>query len=287
MRVFTILGPADASAYRALAFPRHVPLLLEDLGGTGTTVAVGASVLGSPVGLAIAGPAGGELATLHSIVVAPTARRRRIGTGLLATLEAVLRDRGVRCLAGAHRIDRPHHEAVTRLLASRGFERRREVIEFVFTVARLDQAPVLDVACHGATIVEYTPERLVPFANLPEPSGFGPGTLGPGDHDPDLATLVAIDGRVVACAMGRRHGADTAYVSLLYVHPDFRRRRALAAFALKRFLARLRARGITRLTCEVDVGNDPSRRFVDGRLARFADHRAPVHVVRKRLASDE
>jgi ribosomal protein S18 acetylase RimI-like enzyme len=286
VRVYTSLEPAGACTYRALAFPRHVPLL-DDLGASGATVAIGASVLGSPVGLAIAGLVGGELATLHSIVVAPAARRRGVGTGLLAALEALLRDRGVGCLVGAYRIDRPGHDAVTRLLARRDFERRREAIEYVFPVARLDQAPVLDVACHGATVVEYAPDLLAPLADLPEPSGFGPGTLAPADHDADLATLVAIDGRVVACAMGRRDGADTAYVSLLYVHPDFRRRRALAAFALKRFLANLTARDIGRLTCEVDVENVPSRRFVDGRLARYADHRALVHVVRKRFAGDE
>ncbi len=281
MQVFSILQPAEAPAYRSLAFPRHLPLLLHDLDPSGTTIAVGAARGGVPVGLALAGPIGGTVAAVHAVVVAPGARRRGVGTGLLGALEAAARERGVRHLVGVHRADRPGSHAIERLLASRGFERVRSVVEFVFPVARLNRAPVLDVTCPGAVEVPYTPERLAPLRAFREPSRMDPAALGPDDVDPELATLVALDGRVVACMLGRRAGPATAYVSLLFVHPDLRRRSWLAAFTLKRFLGRLLAHDIARLTCEVALDNAASLAFVDDGLRRYADHRAIVHVVRK------
>ena len=220
-----------------------MPLLLHDVGASGTTVAVGATVRGMPIGLALAGPLGGEVAALHGIVVAPPARRRGVGTGLLQALEAAVRGRGVRRLVGAHHANRPDSEAIVRLLARARFERVRSVVELVFTVSRLIQAPVLGVSCRGAEVVSYTTERMAPLLAMREPSRIDPATIRAEDNDADLATVVAIDGQVAACALARRAGPDTAYLSLLFVRPELRRRRWLAAFILKRFLDRLVERG--------------------------------------------
>jgi len=278
----SVLAPVDAPAYRGLAFPRHRPLLLDDL-HTGGTVAVGAELAGQPIGLALAGPSGGDVASLHAVVVAASVRGRGIGGQLLGTLEAAMHARGVRRLVAAHRSDRPNSDLVGRLLARAGYERSGAVVEFVFSVPRVAQAPVLRVSCSQAEVIAHTPERLAALCAVREPSGMDPGALSADDVDPMLATLVAVDGQSAACMLGRREGHDTAYASLLFVRPDLRRRTRLAAFTVRRFLERLTAHGISTLTCEVSLDNAESLAFVDQRLSPFAEHRAVVHIVGKTI----
>jgi ribosomal protein S18 acetylase RimI-like enzyme len=276
------LEPADAPAYAALAFPRHRQLLLLDAGASGTTVAIGASVLGEPRGLALAGPVRGPVTALLSVVVAPDARRVGLATRLLEELEGALRARGVGVVVAPYRADRAHSEAVARLLARRGFEPLRSVVELVYPIERLLEAPALNVACPGAAVVDFTPERVAPLLELHEPSEITPATVPPEASDPALATLVAIDGEVAACVLGHRAGPETAYIQLLFVRRELRRQ-GLAAFATRSFLLRLLDCGIPRVSCEVSLDNTASLPFADAALAPYAEHRAIVHVVRKAL----
>jgi ribosomal protein S18 acetylase RimI-like enzyme len=123
---------------------------------------------------------------------------------------------------------------------------------------------------------------MAPLLAIREPSRMDPAAFRAEVNDPDLTTLVALDGRAAACVLARRVGGDTAYLSLLFVHPELRRRTRLALFILKRFLGRLLERGIDRMTCEVSVDNAASLAFADG-FQRYADHRAVVHIVGKAL----
>ena len=109
-----------------------------------------------------------------------------------------MQGRGVRRLVGAHRADCPDSEAIVRLLARARFERVRSVVELVFTVSRLIQAPVLGVSCRGAEVVSYTTERMAPLLAMREPSRMDLAAVGAEDNDADLATVVAITDRSAA-----------------------------------------------------------------------------------------
>ena len=283
MPAISILEPRDAPAYRSLAFPRHEPLLVHDLGASGTTVAAGAWNAGAPRGLALAGPTGGEVAALHAVVVSEDARRQGVATRLLEALESTVRLRGVRRLVASVRGNRPHSDAVSRLLARRQFEPVRSVVEIVYPIARLLHAPALAAPCRGAAVVACTPERMAPLLGLSDPSGMAPANVAPEDNDPELATLIARDDIVAGCVLGRRITADTVYMSLLFVRPELRRSQ-VAAFAVRQFLHRMIERGFERLSCEVSVDNSACLALADIALGEYAEHRAVVHVVEKSLA---
>ena len=278
---YRLLEPGDVAGYRSLAFPRHQPLLRHDIGASGTILAVGAS-RGAACGLALAGPTDRETASVHAVVVAPEARHQGVGAGLLEALEAAVRARGVRRLVASHRGDRPMSGAVSRLLARRGFVPVRSVIEIIYPMAPMIQAPYLDLSCPGAAVVAYSPERLAPLLQAEEPSGMAPANVAPEDNDPVVATLVAMDGEVAACVLGRQQTAETVYMSLLYVRPELRRSH-LSAFALKAFLGRMLARGFTRFSCEISTDNDACLGLAVTNLGEYAEHRALVHMLGKLL----
>jgi ribosomal protein S18 acetylase RimI-like enzyme len=286
VRSFSVLTPADARAYQSLVFPRYAPLLLSDIGPSGTTVAIGASLLGTPCGLALAGPVAGDVTSLLSVVVAPHVRRRGIATRMIQELEAVLRARGVQRIRGCHRADRPDSRAVSGLLVRSGFRRERSLIELVWRVAHVNQAPVLRATWRGAEVVDFTPERMAPLLELLRDTDLAPASLDSAGADADLSVLIAVNGVVSACVLAQRVTPDMAYFSLLFVRPELRRRSPVAAIAVKRFLERLLDRGIERLSCEISEDNASSLAVADGAVGPYADHRALVHIVGKSLAGD-
>jgi len=125
--------PSSAYSYHLLGQPAEphyefmtFPAFTAQLGAAGAdprVVAVGASLLGRPVGLALSGllPSGNS-ALLHSIFVLPEHRRSGVGTALLAASERALADRGCRYVSGGYVAGRPSTVAVERLLGAGGWD---------------------------------------------------------------------------------------------------------------------------------------------------------------------
>lgn len=102
-------------------------------------------------------------------------------------------------------------------------------------------------------------------------------------NDPELATLVTLDGSVAACVLGFRIDAETGYLMLLFVHPE-RRRRGVGAFATRAFLLRLREHGMKYIRCEVRLDNAACLPFADGKLAPVVATRSILRGAFKSLA---
>jgi GNAT superfamily N-acetyltransferase len=103
MFVLEPVAARESVVYRNFSFPYHRPLL-DALAQErrADVVAIGASLLGDPAGLALAQVSGGapKAAQLHSIVVTAAHRKSGIGEALLSSVESEARSRGCEFLHG-------------------------------------------------------------------------------------------------------------------------------------------------------------------------------------------
>ena len=109
------LAPSEVEAWEDLTFPLHRPRLRGEAPG----VALGARMVGQPVGLALATPDAD--AELLSVAVRPSWRGQGVAGRLLAALEEELLKRGCDSLQATYIAGQPSTAAVERLLARRGF----------------------------------------------------------------------------------------------------------------------------------------------------------------------
>lgn len=117
-----LLTPDQTLAYARFTAQRYRPWLTS---GHDDVVAVGATWRGRPVGLALGTHTPGTAqATVRTVSVLPTYRRRGIGTALLQRLEATLSTRGAAQVEGEYP-DNAAQPAVEALLARAGWGDRR------------------------------------------------------------------------------------------------------------------------------------------------------------------
>lgn len=126
---FSLLNISTASAplFAALTFPHLRPAFLH-FDPTGGLVAVGATLDGWPVGLAVARQTQPTQAELLSVMVRPAHREKGIASELLASLEKALVRRGVRAVTGVFPDRAPTVAALERVLAKNGWPSAQPIL---------------------------------------------------------------------------------------------------------------------------------------------------------------
>ena len=122
MPEFRCLNTFTAAPYESLTSP-YFQARLNSVSDERRIVAIGASCESQPAGLALAELAPDRhLATIRSVFVAPTHRRRGIGTALFIRLDAELSQRGCNELDFAYVTDNPSTPVIEKILRKSGWE---------------------------------------------------------------------------------------------------------------------------------------------------------------------
>ncbi len=119
---FQLIDSSFAEKYFHLTFPSYRKLLAEASVG-GAVSAVGLSILGTPVALALAEVLDDRSARLLSIFVSSGYRKRGIATALLGRLEAELIRNGCPWIGTEFLPDKPYSGVLRRLTAKAGWQR--------------------------------------------------------------------------------------------------------------------------------------------------------------------
>jgi len=287
------LGPEDAAAFSHLAFPRHrgylnrIALDGPDPAQRGQSAAVGADVLGQPIGLALAARARDpSRADLLSIVVAASMRRGGIGSGLLAHLERELSTAGVSELC-ARVAEGEQSVAFLRLLDRRGYEPFEDESDVWYTARslRLLESPGLAATCPGVEIAPFTEDLLERVSPLGDAEGFSPTYLPADEFEPAWSFLARRDGSVIGWMLGHRV-AEAVRVSSLYTVPGHRSL-GLAASLIRTFVQHVADEHVSRVTWEVRLAHRAWCRLMDQLLARYSDERLIIRSRRRRLVGAE
>ncbi len=283
------LCPLDAAAAPAFAGVILRPFRASP--GDARCVAVGALVDGVPAGAAVATLASdGARAGLGSLVVAPHGRGPGVGAALVAEVERVLAARGVRELTLAYAPGKPSAQALTRLLARRGFEDRGAVRAIyrarAEVVARLPWLATarLPAGLACAPLEEVTrDERDALRAAAWFGAEWDPFVAAEFYPETYLDLVLRRGGEVVGWLLCARAEPETLLWHTLLIHRDLHGTGvglALCAEALRRTTA---DSSIRRHVLAVDETNAPMRALV---AAAFAPHMPPparMHGWRKVL----
>jgi GNAT superfamily N-acetyltransferase len=120
-RFISLTAPDQAAPFREMTYPAYVPFL-DTLGVDPDTIAIAAFAPegDEPLGLGLA-RTGQPLAQVLSLFVVEPARRKHIGTGLLAHLEEALAERGAPAAFLTYPSGRESTPAVEQIVARRGW----------------------------------------------------------------------------------------------------------------------------------------------------------------------
>jgi GNAT superfamily N-acetyltransferase len=246
--------------------------------------AVGADVLGHPVGLAIAVSTRDRCsAQLLSVVVAPSMRRTGIGAALVENLERELGMSGATGLS-ARIVEGEQSVAVACMLRRAGYAGVPEGSGVYYSARplRLLESPGLAAACPDVEIIPFTTDLLDRVRPFGDADGFSPFALRAGEYQAAWSFLALRSGSIVGWILGHSDG-DAARVSSLYTVEGHRSLR-LAGFLIRTFVCQVARRGIGRVVWEVRLDHEAWRRLMDQLLARYSDERLVVHLLRKPLS---
>ena len=236
---YRVLEPAEASRYRGFTFPayRH---LLDGLGtpaaGQVGSLAVGASLLGRPTGLALAGlPPTDSIRDpeLLSIYVGQSARQKGIGSALLERLEDELAQRGYTGVTTSYMCGKPSIPYVERMLKSAGWAKpatRTFAIRFTRDEAR--NVPWFGKYSLGQGYeifpwAEVTEAERRELRRSHEETGWISEDLLPWKFDAEFEPLTSLglrlDGRVVGWVINHVIAPDTVRMACVFVRRDLQR----------------------------------------------------------------
>lgn len=267
------LARADASRYWSLTFP-FFRGLLDDR----RSVAIGAELLGRPVGLALAG-AEAEYPTvgrIHSIAVVEDQRRLGLGAALLARVEDELEKEGYRGASAVYMEGMANTGVVEHMLDARGYlpPRRRMVIcesdfETITRAPWMRRRPFPE----GYEVfpwVELQPgEREDVLARQREREWY-PETLSPFPDEEKLEPVSSLGlryhGQVVGWCITHRMRRDMIRFFRLFVRRDLQPL-GRAAQLLSESIWRHEGTEVDKAHFDVAVHNRAMLRFVERRLA--------------------
>lgn len=281
-----------APGFETFTFPRYRSMVLaEDSPGPSERLAVGASIDGRPVGLALLSrPFGESERRLLSIMVSHTARRAGIGSRLLAHAEDLARRHGVQKLSAEHSTRLPSRVAYEALMRKASWStpsdrhyRLAGKVRWAKEAAR-DWAPFLarlrergfDASpWTGLTPTDREEIAALVAAELPESDRiFNPlpreNRL---DALPELSLVLRREGRVVGWLLGSR-GALPGMVHYGhgYVLPDLQKRGWLIAGVQEVCARQVELLGPDTVAIfETSPRNDGMRRFMERQLDRYKD----------------
>jgi GNAT superfamily N-acetyltransferase len=284
-----------AQGFETFTFPRYRSMVLtEDAEGPSERLAVGASLGGRPVGLALLSrPFGEGERRLLSIMVSHSVRRAGIGSRLLAHAEDLARDNGARKLSAEHSTrlaSRVAYEALMRKASwsapsGRQFRLAGKAVwaveaerDWAAFLARLRERGFSTSPWTALTPADRE-EIAVLVAN--ELSGsdqaFNPlpreNRL---DALPELSFLLRRDGRVVGWLLASRGALPgTVHYGHGYVLPSLQRSGWLIAGVQGVCARQIELFGPDTLAIfETDSRNDGMRRFMERQLDRYRDRAA-------------
>lgn len=241
------IGPVDpptACRFEGLT-PFEVRPLLRDLAAHDRVHAVGATMMGQPVGLALAvrgraepGTSSGALpvgsARLLTLAVARRWRRIGIGRALLAALESSLAAEGVTALACRYALPASESRAALEaLFQATGWSAPvvtmyhcragRSMLEAPLVRRQLDLPPEYEIV----DWVDLTTADRERIAGHRGAAGWFPDTLDPFHFEPGMeignSLALRYHGEVVGWLINRRTGPTTMYYQCLYVREDLAR----------------------------------------------------------------
>ncbi|HEX6201294.1 MAG TPA: GNAT family N-acetyltransferase [Thermoanaerobaculia bacterium] len=252
---------------------------------------------GGPVGLALlelGGRGGGGTAQLFSLAVAPSHRRRGVGTALVAAAEGLAGDAGAREIEGAYRTSWRSREAIEALLRSRGWsppETRLVLARGESGFARRflrAPAPRLPPEAEIFSWDELTEAEREAILERQRDDPWYPDVLTPFQEEPRLEPTVSVGlrwrGAVAGWMICHRVAFDTLQYSALFLRDDLRGSglgRALLRDAVRR---RLADPDIRHTILAVDARNTPVRAWLEQAAPRYLAGISELRVSRKGLA---
>lgn len=278
MFTITDLEPAEARRYAHLSFPANRWLLGEL---RSDVVVAGATLLGQPIGLALAqqGLSGtARSAVVHSVFVETAQRRIGVAAALMAFTERRLRLRGCERIFGTYLRDSPGADAIEALLQKCGWapsQPRRLICQG--DAERLGEMPWIGRTGlpHGCTVIpwiETSARARTGVALRGGVTGWRPQAANPfldAPVEPSLSLALQAGGEVVGWVIWNQTGPSTVCCARLFVREDLREAGGgLALLSLS--LQRMRAEGKWRHVV-IDVEADGSRLagFLQRRVARY------------------
>lgn len=245
---------------------------------------IGASIDGRPVGLAVvSGGKDDESATLESIFVEPSARRRGVGRRLIETVEATCLEESVKTLSGSWYDDAPSAALVAGLIGRSGWSDPkpvssvhrggRRLLEHVDRTNR-------EWSCRPGFAIESWSELsavdLEQIARLQETHGILLGLHPEGESmlavSASTSVVLRRGGDVVGWMVHHVLGSETLRYSSLWLHPDLVGRGlgiAIAIESSRRHLAVIDR--LPRLLFLVSCRNDAMHRFIARRMKPAID----------------
>jgi GNAT superfamily N-acetyltransferase len=291
------MAPEFAGQYCLLTFPKFRPLLLA--GDEERAIAVGATHVGQPVGLALAQAGDGQReAVLLSVAVLPGYRRLGIATALLQSLEEELHKRGCLRIRGVYLGDLPSAAAVDRLLRKRGW-----------------QSPLLRMVVCRSDVPNFTKAPWMWSLHLPadytffswhtlsgeerswlltqENQGLAYGTeLSPFVEEDQLEPVNSVGlryrGEIVGWQVTHRPLPDTIRYSRLFMRRDLcRLGRGIAVLAesIRRHCKSALAQEAPKGVFDIRVDNQSMLRFLERRLQPYLISSTLSYGVSKALLS--
>lgn len=240
-RVDVVCAPItdDPVRFAGLTFPRYRPVLGQLPPGA---IAIGASLAGKPVGLALAtrrNPR--QEARLLSVMVASSVRRGGIGTLLMHRLQSAFAENGDGKLIAYHSTRLAARPAFEALLARSGWSAPavyeiRGAGHCAAVVAELDRLrPARRGYLPPGAVIEpwasvTDADRAAMQALLAGPDALG-GDLDPARHEPaatpQISVVLRLDGQVIGWVIGERDANGVCYYWSGFVVARWRRSGAL------------------------------------------------------------
>lgn len=292
--IFARLNRFTAAPYAALTF-RAYRATIESCGAGTGVVAVGASVQGVPVGLALGECPPDAPARILSLYVAASFRRRGVGRRLIRRLERGLAAEGARRAELRYVVGSPVAPALERLFHTCGWFETGDHLHIFTAGARILSAPGLAGArlppsCAVAPWATVSDDERRTLEGSLRPDGWIPPNLAPSRWEKDLEPVNSLvlrrDGCVIGWVLTRRVDSSTIRYANLWVRPSMNRVEgtflslALVAEAVRRQKSALGRSSTGRF--EVAPGNVRFLRFIDRHLGPYLSSRA----VRRCLIKD-
>ncbi|MGK7874459.1 MAG: GNAT family N-acetyltransferase [Xenococcaceae cyanobacterium] len=249
--MYSILDSSTAPAYERMTFPLFRPLL-SDLEPGGDIVAVGASSLDEPIGLALAEIQPDGMAEVLSLFVKDTHRNVGIGTALLTHLEQVLSQRGCTKAHIVYVTGKSTTPALEHLLEKSNWSKPETRMLLCKADIKSLNAPWIKMyktLPSSFTIFpwcELTDEERIAIQQQQEKEPWIPEQLIPFQYEEDMESLTSFglryQGQVVGWLITHRIALDTIRYTCGWVREDLQKTGCLFALLVKAHKRQVRAK---------------------------------------------
>jgi GNAT superfamily N-acetyltransferase len=265
MFVVEPLSPGAAESYAQFSFPYFRGLLARP---GADIVAIGASLAGRPLGLALAQLAGERRAQLHSVAVADGYRRQGVATALLDRLDRELAARDCDVVYAVY-LSGEKAGVIEALLSARGWSapRLRRLVGAA-DLARSAEVPWIAAARFPP---EFSVEAWASVDAAEKSRLAAPAALDPFPTEPvaaEVSLALRCRGELAGWAIWTKCGESRLRCARLFVRPQMQRM-ARGVVLLARSIQLAHAAGWRDAIFDVAIEDQAMVRFVKRRLAPF------------------